>query len=1055
MKFTKLLIQSFLFLFFIHSFALAADQTFYESNINDPAAWSNLNNSNGSIGTIMDNLKMDSLHNISADNITLRSNTNSKRTITTTGNDKFFTVNGGNNFTLENIVLQGGKYDGPDTSGGGAISSAGSGLTLNGSFAIERSSASHFGGGIYLGNGTLAINGTSSFSLNYAVSGNGGAAYSKGNIVFGAGSHTDIVRNDAGIHGGGLYSDLGSVTLGGSANISSNTAKTGSGGAVYAAAGVYFNGSDSMVYISSNSSQYLGGGVYSGGEIVFSGGADINKNVALMENSTTTVHYGGGLYAVSSVSFTNTEATINLEKNTAKTSGGAIYSSATVSFAGSATITSNVVEIDGGGAIWAAGNILFSNSSGTATINSNGAEYGNGGAFYSDNNINFSGYVKASNNVASHGNGGAFYSRTLNLSDGGEFTYNSAGNRGGGVAYIHDGISNFTAETRDILFENNIASGTSNDIHMGGQATLNLYASTNTSITFNGGITFDTTTANNIVNKSGGGTLFLNGISSFQTINISSGAAIIGEGSTFEAVNFSLIDYYPDSGTKTVTVLDMRNNNITDNLIVSGVMTSTTSAKIYYDIDSNTNASDKIVTETAYMDGTYVKIGIAGVDAAQKSYTIFVSTNGRGTMHIDNTNVEDKEMFRVKSYLTYFDGVDITTTAPTLWRSVDLVLSIDQLNAIGGLTENQKQAALALDRDYGVAVDDLFNIIDLLDRFDTDIVSKKKALTSLSGHVLANAITVAGLNVAKDSVLSRLKRSYFIPDDSLIKRNIWAQGYAASNKFKGDKNSPGDFSASNTGLQAGFDTMKDDTQIFGLSVGYVDTSAEQNSDTVDISGYNIGGYGAFFFENNLELKLMLIGARQNYSTSRKIYYSNSYGTVNRKANAEFDGYSINTAAELGYDYYYKDNIYFRPSLGIDYSYVTTQEFTESGANSADLTIYSGSYNRVNSNLGFQVNNGIDMRAKWYAEAKLNFLLAGTYGEFEGEFKNTAQPLKVKGIENDMFAATIGAGVLYDISKNWSAYANINGLFAGSQTGLYGNIGINYKFTTTYTDFYER
>jgi outer membrane autotransporter protein len=379
-----------------------------------------------------------------------------------------------------------------------------------------------------------------------------------------------------------------------------------------------------------------------------------------------------------------------------------------------------------------------------------------------------------------------------------------------------------------------------------------------------------------------------------------------------------------------------------------------------------------------------------------------------------------------------------------------LVLNIEQLNAIEGLTDNQKKAALALDKDYGLAVEDLFDIIDKLDTLP-DTAAKKQALTSLSGHIFANVITLPALNISKDGILSRLKKSYFIPDDSLIKRNIWAQGYAADNKYKGDKNSPGDFTVLNSGVQAGFDTMKDDAQIFGLSVGFMNTNAKQNSDAVDITGYNIGGYGAFFFENNFELMLMLIGARQNYSASRKI----SYADIQRKTNSEFDGYSINMSAELGYDYYYKENVYFRPLLGIDYAYATTQEFTEDGAVSADLTVYSGSYNRLNSNLGFQINNGSDMRAKWYAQAKFNFLLAGRRGEFEGEFKNTSQPLEIVGIENDVLSVTIGAGILYDISKSWSAYANIDGTFSGSQSGLYGNIGVNYKFTTTYFDFYEK
>ena|GEM_PF-1473795 len=1054
MKFIKLSAFFLLSAIIFPSFIFAADVIFSTTNINDPAAWAVLSNSNGSTGTLTGSFVFTSSQNITQNNITLQSNDGAWKTLTSEGSHRFFNLNGGSTLTLDNIILVRGTYGGDTSGGGGAIYNSGTGLTINGTFAIEASSSTFFGGAIYSASGTVTINGSASFLRNVAVTGHGGAVFSGGSVVLSSGSFLNVQGNYSSLGGGGIYAGSGSVTVGGGANISSNTVRMGKGGGIYAVAGgVYFTDENVEIFMSSNTAMESGGGIYAGQNVVFKGGANLIQNMAFTDESTATFHAGGAIYAGSTVDFENPNVTINLEKNSAITFGGAIYAVSTVTFSGAVNIMSNKVEHSSGGAVYSGDSIVFNNSSATAVISSNFSSYGSGGALFAERDITFSGYLKASNNSAndgSGGRGGAFYSRTLTISDGAEITNNTAGLEGGAV-YIHDGTSDFNALTGDILFSNNISSGLRNDVHMGGNAVLNLTVTTSAAITFNGGIKYSTGTAGNVVNKYGSGELYLNGDFDFQTLNITSGTTILGSGSSFEAGNFRLIGANPSVSTGTTTVLDMRNSDLTDKLYISGVLTSTTGGKIYYDIDSNSNASDTIYSYNAYMDGTLIKVGIAGVEAAEKNYNIINSTSGHGVLRIDNTNAEGSEMHRVNSYLTYSDGVEASTTAYAEWKSVNIVLSIDQLNAIAGLTDNQKSVALALDEEYGLALGDLFLVIDSVDTMP-DIAGKKKALNSLSGHIYANAITIPALNVSKDSVLSRLKKSYFIPDDSSIKRNIWAQGYIADNKYTGDKNSPGDFSASNSGLQAGFDTMKDDMQIFGLSVGYVNTSAKQNGDTIDITGYNIGGYGAFFFENNFELKLMLIGGRQNYSSSRKIFYGDA---INRKTHADFDGYSINTAAELGYDYFYRNDIYFRPFLGLDYSYITTQEFTEDGAGSADLTVYSGSYNRVNSSLGFQINNGIDMRAKWYAEAKLNFLFAQRYGKFEGEFKNTGQPVNIIGIENDLFSTTVGAGVLYDISASWSAYVNVNGLFFGSQRGLYGNMGINYKFTTKYVDFYER
>jgi len=1028
---------------------------FYQTNIDDPAAWSVLNSSAGSTGIITGTLVLTSSQNITANNITLQSDTGAWRTLISGGSHRFFNVAGGNTLTLDNIILTRGAYDGLSTEGGGAIYVGGTGLTLNGNFSIEASSASTYGGAVYVASGTATFGGSASFIRNYVVDalGHGGAIYSGGDIVFSSGSYLNLQSNSSGWDGGGIYTGSGTVSIGGQANISSNTARTGNGGGIYASSGVYFYDKNAVIIISSNVTQYLGGGIYSGKDIVFDGGAEIKQNIAMVGGSTSTEHRGGGLYAASTVEFTNQDMTINLRQNSAIYSGGAIYAVSDVTFSGSAVITLNKVETSSGGAIYSGGSINFDNSSGTASISLNASTDGSGGALFSQNDIIFSGYVNAVYNSAGNGDGGAFYSKTLTISDGAEITYNKAAREGGAV-YIHDGTSDFYALSKDVLFSNNISSGVRNDVNLGGNAVLNLTVSTSASMTFDGGITYSSATAGNIVNKDGAGNLYLNGDFIFQTLNITSGTAVLGSGSSFNAVNFTIQN--TSASTETLTVIDMRNGDINDNIVVSGVLTSTTNGKIYLDIDSDTGFSDKISASTASLNGTWIKAGIAGIEAAEQTYNIINSTSGYGALRIDNTNAEGSTMTRVQSYLTYSDGVNVSSSiVPPAWKSVDIVLSIDQLNAIEGLTDNQKQTALALDEVYGFALGDLFKIIDSIDVLD--IADRKKALNSLSGHIYANAITLPALNISKDSVMSRLRRSYFIDDDSSIKRNIWAQGYLANNKYKGDKNSPGDFDASNSGLQAGFDTMKNDMQIFGLSIGNVNTSAKQNSDTVDITGFSIGGYGAIFFENNLELKLMLMGGRQNYTSLRKI----EYGEIQRETRGDFNGYSVNTSAEMGYDYFYKGNIYFRPFLGLDYSYVTTQEFTERGftedgaASSADLTIYGGSYHRVNTNIGFQVNNGTEMRAKWYAQAQFNFLAAGRYGEFEGKFENTDKPLSIAGIENDLFSTALGFGVLYDISASWSVYSNVNGLFAGSQTGFYGNIGINYKFTTTYVDFYER
>ncbi|MCL2390515.1 MAG: autotransporter domain-containing protein [Endomicrobia bacterium] len=991
---------------------------------------------------------------VSSGNLTLKSNDDSMRTLYSSGTHRFLSFNSNNSsVNASSITFYGGRYDG-DTGGGGggAIYINATNFTISGNnaiFSLNQSNTS--GGAVYLAYGTLTLDGHIIFNYNRAITGLGGAVFSGGNIVSLAGSYIEINSSTASYGGGAFYTGNGYIAINGKADINANrviTDSTGTyGGAFYASDYILFGSNEAVINITANSGQVFGGALYSGSSITFNGGAKIESNSTTAGSSTNTVRDGGAIYARGNVIFSSSSATIEITKNSATGNGGAIYSQASVTFAGSAFITNNSTQTSGpasdGGAVWAQNKITFSNISSTAAISYNTAKSGNGGALFSNSYVQFDGYVTAVGNKAEKGYGGFLVSSGVIVRDGGEFAYNTAYSSGGAFYIANSTASSVSAITRDVVFkdnmmyvqDNNFNSGTRNDIYMAGNSTITFNAASGRSITLNGGIT--TGGNNNFVVKTGSGTLALNGSFSLQTFYVNGGTVTFGDTSTFTAVNAVF-----SAGT----IIDLRNNVIKNELIISSNITS--SALIYYDFDSDSSSSDLIDAYSANMQGTTIKVGVMGIYSSTRTYTIITSTNGSGAISVNKTNSQGNDMRRVSAGIAYQGG----SNSPSSWNNVNLSVFINQLNAIKGLTGNQLQVALALDDDYGNAIDDLFYIIDTIDALPND-AAKKDALNDISGHIYANAVTLPALNASKNNILSRLKKSYFIADDSMIKRNVWIQGYGSLNLYNGDKDSPGDFKASNSGLLAGFDTLRDERYIFGVSAGYVGTNAKQNNDNIDIDGYSIGGYGAYFFENNFEAKFMVVGGRQNYASSREIRY------LNRTTKASFVGYSLNVSAEGGYDYYYKNNIYFKPFAGFDYSFVATNEFSETGVNfstsAADLTVYAGSYNRFNTGLGLQINNGTQMRLKWYGEVKMDLLLLGRTGEFDGKFKYADHEIEIKGITNDVMNFAMGVGALYDISSSFSAYANASCSLSGTQTGYYGNIGLNYKFSTEIIGFYDR
>lgn len=984
--------------------------------------------------------------------------------------NRFFTFNAGNAIlNLNKINLAYGQYSGDNTAGGGAIYISGTNFTLNADMSFSNNNSSVSGGAIYLNLGTATftanLNEKIIFRNNAAKLGYGGAIYSGGGVRFTNNTYVEISSNTASISGGGVYANNGDAIFGGNAYIKGNTVSAGSGGGVYSSGNIEFSLEGGNIIISSNTSQQSGGALCAhGGYITFKGNASITGN-RTSSDTDATFKYGGALYAGKDISFTFKDGNINLEYNKAVGKGGALYSNGKISFQGSANIVGNSItqgageSVVEGGALWANGDISFNNKNVKVHIFSNVANYGNGAALFSENGkIIMRSYIEAKENRAQQGYGGFLVSKGVILEDGGIFTDNVALSSGA-VMYINGNGNDYSiirANHNDVLFENNMANNRRNDIHLdatSANANLSFDATEfESKITLSGGITHDKKhTTFSTVEKIGKGNLILNGDNYLDSFNLNAGRVTFGDTAIFEANNTVMLNK---------TLFNMRNFSSSDKYTINTNLQVNSGATLYYDINSDNNKSDKISVKgnASALDGSNIRIGVSGLSAYTKTYRIMelTSKKGSGTFNIDLRNSDLSEdvdiskntMSRVKAYLLYDGKEKENLGVGEKWQNVDLVVKIDQLNVIKGLTANQRQIALSLDRDYGRATGDLFYMIDELDKLKT-VNEKKEALKDLSGHVYANAITMPAFNTSKNNVLSRLKKSYFIADDSPLKRNVWAQGYGSNNKYSGNKNSPGDFEAFNSGVQAGFDTMIDESQIFGITLGYLDTHAQQKNDTVDIKGYSVGGYGAYFFENNIEAKCMFIGSRQNYDSLREIKY------LDRKTRSDFSGYSLNLSGEAAYKYYYKNDIYFEPFIGLDIAYVETNKFSEEWGNNADLIIYPNNYTKFNTLLGLQVNNGTDMRFKWYGELKLDLLLVGRTGKFKGEYKNTSHKVTIEGIQNDTFNVALGGGILYDISSSFSTYANINGLLSGTQMGLYGNIGINYKFATKVQGFFDR
>jgi predicted outer membrane repeat protein len=425
------------------------------------------------------------------------------------------------------------------------------------------------------------------------------------------GKHMLSVDNNG---GGAIYINSANFNLQGIAFFEQNTSSA-CGGAVYAAGNVWFSNPTETITFVSNTAAFNGGAICVVGSVTFNGGAYLIDN-----KISGQARDGGAIYSGGTVAFKSALASVELTSNTASGSGGAIFALNNVEFSSNVTISYNKSD-------------------------------GNGGAICSSAGyVSFKSHVTASGNETTSSRGGAIFSKGITINDGASFTNNKSSQEGGAI-YVYDSTFSYIgAVNSDLLFSGNtmaIRNETKrNDIYMGGHSvaassnTLTLDVRDLRNITLNGGIRCSDV-GNDVINKTGNGTLNLNGDFILTTFNMLDGSLSFGEGSGFKGNSVSF------SSSSTINLGRKKD-------YVIEVSTLESKALFYYDLDLQNNNVDKfVIVNFADLNDTRVKISFVGINKSTVTYNIVSSSqNSQGNILIDNTNAQGNVMSRVNSYIT-------------------------------------------------------------------------------------------------------------------------------------------------------------------------------------------------------------------------------------------------------------------------------------------------------------------------------------------------------------------------------------------------------------------
>ncbi|WP_076592114.1 autotransporter outer membrane beta-barrel domain-containing protein [Herminiimonas arsenitoxidans] len=177
---------------------------------------------------------------------------------------------------------------------------------------------------------------------------------------------------------------------------------------------------------------------------------------------------------------------------------------------------------------------------------------------------------------------------------------------------------------------------------------------------------------------------------------------------------------------------------------------------------------------------------------------------------------------------------------------------------------------------------------------------------------------------------------------------VWGQAFAGQAR-QDERNDVSAYRANYSGLLFGVDQQLDERWNIGGAFSYsnarIRDTGSNAGDSSDVDAYGLLAYGSYSGQP-WYLNFSAGAVQQRYATTRTVSFPGFAGV----ATGKFDGMQYVAKAEVGYPLA-TGSVTTTPLLGLTYSRLNQDAYTESGGNGAALAVGSTSVNSLQSDLG--------------------------------------------------------------------------------------------------------
>jgi len=279
---------------------------------------------------------------------------------------------------------------------------------------------------------------------------------------------------------------------------------------------------------------------------------------------------------------------------------------------------------------------------------------------------------------------------------------------------------------------------------------------------------------------------------------------------------------------------------------------------------------------------------------------------------------------------------------------------------------------------------------------------------------------------------------------------VWGQVFGQHASQSKRDNIAG-YSANTYGFVGGIDTDHlFDNATIGLAVSYGNSaikSKDANSTRTDINSYQIGLYGDYNLPHNYFISgSVAYGYNDIQSVRRDVG-----GIAGLTATGDYSADQYTAHIETGKDFLIKPlgAPTITPTIGATYTHLSPDSYTETGAGGANLTVETDTIESLELGLGIQskwdINQTDGSILSPSVHAGYRYDIIGDTIQSTSNFTGGGASFNTQGADPARGTATIGAGLQYKATSNWTLSAGYDFEIKDDYTAHAGVVRAGYNF----------